>query len=160
MPKKKGKKSGKKGSKSKGSKPKDGEKKKKKGPTRCPPDFSWEKRPLLVEAAYQNDVRINTKGQCWGVDFTLLHDPNHKLKSSNNCYSNDSGAFRSPGARNYLLVERTRMKRFTMPSAEEGSTWSTCLSKRKYLLKIASRFTRFAEARDGMECYSWGLYLI
>eukprot|EP00041_Stephanoeca_diplocostata_P029029 m.847013 g.847013 ORF g.847013 m.847013 type:complete len:138 (+) comp23479_c0_seq2:350-763(+) len=56
MPKKKSKKSGKKGSKGKGSKKKDGEKKKKKGPTRCPPDFSWEQRPLLVEAAYQNDV--------------------------------------------------------------------------------------------------------
>eukprot|EP00040_Diaphanoeca_grandis_P009218 m.48043 g.48043 ORF g.48043 m.48043 type:complete len:132 (-) comp20649_c0_seq1:734-1129(-) len=49
----------KKGSKksAKGSKgAKDDAPKKKKGPTRCGPDFTWEKRPLLVEAAMAGDV--------------------------------------------------------------------------------------------------------
>eukprot|EP00038_Savillea_parva_P025668 m.48883 g.48883 ORF g.48883 m.48883 type:complete len:133 (+) comp7049_c0_seq2:56-454(+) len=35
---------------------KDKPKKKKHGPTRCGPDFKWQKRSLLVDAVEQNDV--------------------------------------------------------------------------------------------------------
>merc|ERR1719272_924326 len=55
MGKKKGSKKSKKGGKksAKGDKDKP---KKKKGPTRCGPDFKWEPKSLLIEAAMANDV--------------------------------------------------------------------------------------------------------
>jgi len=65
------KKSGKKKSGGKGEKDKP---KKKKGPTRCGPDFKWEKRSLLVEAAEQNDVLRCKKLVARGEDINeALH---------------------------------------------------------------------------------------
>mmetsp|Transcript_33089 Transcript_33089/g.86527 ORF Transcript_33089/g.86527 Transcript_33089/m.86527 type:complete len:132 (+) Transcript_33089:95-490(+) len=66
--------------KKKGSKKKSGKKgdkgtpKKKKGPTRCGPDFKWERRSLLVEAIDQNDVLRCKKLVARGEDINeALH---------------------------------------------------------------------------------------